>query len=80
VRAGLLESRLGIGSVVAELSEATKAERTQLLDYKTEQHIVEARKLGISLEDMMEVVSNQWRRLSARQNLLARTDRGGRSK
>jgi GntR family transcriptional regulator len=77
--AGLLETRPGIGTVVAELPESTRAERTQLLGYEIEQLVVEARKMGIDLEDVMESVATHWKRLGGGVNL-AGPDRGGRGK
>ena len=52
ISTGLLESRPGIGTVVADLPASTKSERTALLGREIEQLVVEAKKLGISLEDM----------------------------
>jgi GntR family transcriptional regulator len=49
--------------VVAILPEASSAEQTQLLGYEIEQLVVEAKKLGIRLEDMVESLSTQWERL-----------------
>lgn len=63
VSAGLLETRPGIGTVVAELPEPTKSERTQLLGYEIEQLAVEGRKLGISLQEIVEAITEHWRRL-----------------
>jgi GntR family transcriptional regulator len=80
VTTGLLETRPGIGTVVAILPEASKAERTQLLGHEIEQLVVEAKKLGIGPEDILESISTHWQRLSARQGGPARTDRGGRGK
>jgi GntR family transcriptional regulator len=75
VTTGLLETRPGIGTVVAILPEPSGAERTQLLGYEIEQLVVEAKKLGIQLEDVVESLSAHWARLDGR-NL----DRGGRGK
>ena len=80
VTIGLLETRPGIGTVVATLPEASKAERTQLLGHEIEQLVVEAKKLGISLDDILEAISTHWQRLSAGQGGSARSDRGGRSR
>jgi len=63
VAAGLLETRPGVGTVVATLPEASSAEQTKLLGYETEQLVVEAKKLGIRLEDVVESLSTQWERL-----------------
>ena len=64
VAAGLLETQPGIGTVVAELPEARKIERTQLLGREIEQLAVEAKKLGISLEAVVASLSEHWTKLS----------------
>ncbi len=61
--AGLLEMRPGIGAVVAVLPEASPTERTQLLGYDIEELVVEAKKLGISLEDVVASVAAHWKQL-----------------
>lgn len=63
VAAGVLETRPGIGTVVAVLPEANAAERTQLLGNEIEQLVVEGKTLGIRLEDMLESVERHWNRL-----------------
>jgi len=80
VTAGLLETRPGIGTVVATLPEPSAAERTQLLVYEIEQLVVEAKKLGITLEDIFTSVSAHWKRLSVGRSEAAESDRGGRGK
>jgi GntR family transcriptional regulator len=77
---GLLETRPGIGTVVAILPEATKAARTQLLGHEIEQLVVEAKRLGIDLEELVASVSEHWRRLSDDQAGPASRERGGRGK
>jgi len=80
VTTGLLETRPGIGTVVATLRESSKAERAQLLGHEIEQLVVEAKKLGIGLEDVLESISTHWQRLGGRPGGPARPDRGGRSR
>jgi GntR family transcriptional regulator len=65
VSAGLLETRPGIGTVVAALPEASANERTQLLGYDIEELVVEAKKLGISPEDIIASISKHWERLGS---------------
>jgi DNA-binding transcriptional regulator YhcF (GntR family) len=79
VSAGLLETRPGIGTVVADLPESTKSERTQLLGYEIEQLAVEARKLGISLQEMTEAIAAHWKRLGG-DGAETALDRGGRKR
>jgi len=76
--AGLLESRPGIGTVVAVPPESRKIERTQLLGNEIERLAVEAKKLGIPLEEVVMSISEHWRRLEGRQGGGLETERGGR--
>ena len=80
VSAGLLETRPGIGTVVAELPESTKSERTQLLGYEIEQLSVEARKLGITLQEMTDAIAAHWKRLGGASESSTALDRGGRKR
>ena len=63
VSEGLLEIRPGIGAVVAEIPDSTKSQRADLLDRETEELVVEGKRLGISLEEMVTNVTAHWRRL-----------------
>ena len=80
VTAGLLETRPGIGTVIAELPEASATERTQLLGNEIEQLVVEAKKLGISLDDMVASISTHWKRLGGSDKSSVEPGRGGRSR
>lgn len=60
---GLLEVRPGIGTVVAEPKEATRAQLNHLVDHRLEQVVVEARKLGLSLDDLVDGVTRHWQAL-----------------
>lgn len=65
VAEGLLETRPGIGTVVATLPDSTKKERTQLLGHEIEELVVEAKRLGIDREDMLASISTHWQRLTS---------------
>jgi GntR family transcriptional regulator len=81
VATGLLETRPGIGTLVANLPEASNAERAQLLGREIEELVVEAKKLGIGLQDVLTSISTHWQRLSGGHGgSTSRSDRGGRSK
>jgi len=81
VATGLLETRPGIGTLVAALPAASSAERTRLLGHEIEQLVVEAKKLGIDLKDILASISTHWRRLSGDHGgPVARSNRGGHSK
>jgi GntR family transcriptional regulator len=80
VTAGLLETRPGIGTVVAVIPEASATERTQLLGHEIEQLVVEAKKLGISLDDMVDSISTHWKQLGGGDGSSVEPGRGGRRK
>jgi GntR family transcriptional regulator len=80
VTAGLIETRPGIGTVVAVLPESSAKERTQLLGNEIEQLVVEAKKLGIGLDDMIDSISTHWKRLGGRDGSSVEPGRGGRSR
>ena len=80
VTAGLLETLPGIGTVVAALPESSPKERTQLLGHEIEQLVVEGKKLGISLEDIVESISTHWKRLGGVDRPAASSSKGGRSR
>jgi len=65
VNEGLLETRPGIGTVVAELPDSSRKERTQLLGQEMEEVVVEAKRLGVELDEMLSSFAAHWRRLSA---------------
>ena len=65
VSEGLLEMRPGIGTIVSRLPDSTRTERTQLLGHEIETIVVEAKRLGIGLDDMLSAVSSHWQRLTA---------------
>ena len=65
VSAGLLETRPGMGTVVAAMPDATAKQRMRLLEQEIEQVVVQAKRLGIRREEMIDAVNEHWRRLSA---------------
>jgi len=56
VAEGLIEVRPGLGTVVAELPASTAAERSALLKKEVEQLVVEAKKLGLDLDEVTDAV------------------------
>ena len=77
--AGLLETQPGIGTVVAARPEARGSERTQLLRLEIEQLVVEAKKLGIGMDDVIASIEAHWKRLGGSSGS-RQLDRGGRAK
>lgn len=60
---GLLEVHPGLGTVVAEYPSSTAAERRNLLKKDLEQLVVEAKKLGLDLEGVIDALAEHWSRL-----------------
>ena len=60
---GLLDVRPGIGTVVAQPLPSARVERNRLLARDVEQLTVEAIKLGVSLDELQELLAVQWRKL-----------------
>src|SRR5258708_3543384 len=58
-----LESRPGIGTVVAETPEARASDKKRLLKHEVEQLVVEAKRVGLEMEDLIEAVQMQWEKL-----------------
>jgi GntR family transcriptional regulator len=63
VAEGLLEVRVGVGTVVARAGTSTAVERSRLLKEELEELVVEAKKLGMSLAEVLQAVEQHWRRL-----------------
>jgi GntR family transcriptional regulator len=63
---GMLEVMPGIGTVVARPTTSTAAERSQLLRTELEQLVVQARTLGLDLDDLTHAITNHWDRLGGR--------------
>jgi GntR family transcriptional regulator len=60
-----LEVRPGIGTVVAERTPARATDRKRLLKAEVERLIVEAKKLGVSLHEVVQALSAGWAGLDA---------------
>jgi GntR family transcriptional regulator len=66
IQEGFLESRPGIGTVVADLPDARAGDRKRLLHQEVEQLVVEAKRIGVDLADVVKAVETQWSRLEKR--------------
>jgi GntR family transcriptional regulator len=60
---GLLEVHSGIGTVVAKPASSSAADRGNLLNKELEQLVVEAKKLGLDLDQVTAAVAQHWKRL-----------------
>ncbi len=59
----LLEVIPGIGTVVAELPESRAADRSRLLQQEVDQLVVEAKRLGLKLPEIVGAIESQWAKL-----------------
>jgi GntR family transcriptional regulator len=58
-----LEVRSGIGTWVAEPPTARAGDRQRLLQQEVEQFVVEAKRVGLGLDDLQRAIESQWLRL-----------------
>jgi GntR family transcriptional regulator len=58
-----LEVRPGIGTVIAAQPKARGGDRQRLLQQEVEQLVVEARRVGVRLQDVIQAISDQWNQL-----------------
>ena len=61
---GLLEVQPGVGTLVAKLPEFDRRQRVQLLREQAEELVVEAMRLGLEPDEVVEAVREHWARLS----------------
>ena len=73
VSEGMIEVHPGLGTIVAQRQSSTPAERGNLLKKELEQLVVEAKKLGLDLDQVTEAVTQHWDRLDG-------TDKAARRK
>jgi GntR family transcriptional regulator len=66
VDAGMLEIRAGVGTVVTSRPAASAAQRAELLGREMEELAVEAKVLGLELQDVNEALAAHWKRLAAK--------------
>ena len=58
-----LEAQPGIGTVVAARPPARAGDRHRLLQHEVEQLVVEALRVGVQLEDVLEAIDARWAKL-----------------
>jgi len=64
VAEGVLVTTPAVGSVVAAQVNGNRRDRAELLGPELERAIVEAKKLGLTLDDVEAAVAAHWRKLS----------------
>lgn len=63
VAEGVLVTTPGVGSIVAEQGAGDRAQRAGLLGTEVERLVVEAKKLGLELDDVQAAVAAHWKKL-----------------
>lgn len=61
---GLIESRPGVGTVVAKRPGSSSSERAALLNRRIEELVVEAKRLSIGRDEVIAAIEKHWHRLS----------------
>ena len=64
---GLLEVRPGTGTVVAQPRASARADRARLLRNEVEELVVEARRLGLTLDEVQASLEAHWRKLDPKE-------------
>jgi GntR family transcriptional regulator len=64
IRRGLLEVRPGVGTVVCEAPRAPARQRSLLLKDDLERLVVEAKRLSLDLDALIDAVKEHWAKLS----------------
>jgi GntR family transcriptional regulator len=59
-----LEVQPGIGTVVAARPPARAGDRQQILQHEVEQLVVEALRVGVELDEVLEAIESRWVRLA----------------
>jgi GntR family transcriptional regulator len=63
IQEGWLASKLGLGTVVAAPPETSSGERSTILQQQAEQIVIEAKRLGLDLGDVTDVIESEWIKL-----------------
>lgn len=66
VSEGVLVTTPAVGSIVAEREAGGRKERAELLGAEAEWLVVEAKKLGLGLDDVQAAVAAHWKRLGGK--------------
>jgi GntR family transcriptional regulator len=64
INAGLLEMHPGIGTVVATPPDVAPQERARLLGRQIEELVVEARRLGVEQDELLQSIAKQYELLT----------------
>jgi GntR family transcriptional regulator len=64
-----LEVHPGIGTVVAEIPEPRAGDRRRLLGHEVEQLVVEAKRLELDIDDVVQAIQDRWAKLEMPQEV-----------
>jgi len=70
-----LEVQPGIGTVVAARPPARAGDRQRLLQHEVEQLVVEAMRVGVDLNEVIDAIEARWARLAGSARVSARESR-----
>lgn len=66
VNEGVLVTTPAVGSVVAEREQGGRKEKMELLGTEVERLVVEAKKLGLEIDDVQAAVAAHWKKLTGK--------------
>lgn len=66
VNEGVLVTTPAVGSVVAEREQGGRKEKMELLGTEVERLVVEAKKLGLEVDDVQAAVAAHWKKLTGK--------------
>jgi len=66
VAEGVLVTTPAVGSIVAERESGGRRERAELLGAELERLVVEAKKLGLTIDEVQSGVATHWRKLGGK--------------
>lgn len=58
-----LDVRPGVGTVVAQQPKARAGDRKRLLQHEVEELVVEAKRLGVTMQDLVQAIAKEWNKL-----------------
>jgi DNA-binding transcriptional regulator YhcF (GntR family) len=64
VAQGVIITTPAVGSVIAERAQGTGRERAELLGSELERVVVEAKKLGLTIDEVQAGLATQWKKLT----------------
>ncbi len=65
----LLENRPGVGTIVATLPEARAGDKKRLLKNEVQRLVVEAKRVGLQMEEVIEAIEGEWESLERPQEV-----------